>query len=405
MTQDRTPLRRQSRFRRLWVAQTVSRWGDVFWTVAVALLVLRLTGSGVGVAGVVVAEILPVVLLGPLAGVVVDHVSPRRVMVAADLWRAALAAVLPFVDGNVAAVYAVAFGLSAGSAFFGPAAASLLPALVDEDQLVAANSGLWSAAVLSQIALAPVAGAVVHSAGYGPAFAIDAVTFVVSALVLARLPAGPSAAGTAAGDRAWFRRAREGATLILADRLLRVLAGAQLLAALSAGATSALLVVLAREHLGATAREFGLLMAAIGAGAALGPLLLSRLNPDPRRPAPVFATFFLRGAVDLVLAAFRSLPLAAVALVGYGVGTSTGMVTYNSFLQVWVPEGARGRVFAGFDVLWQAGRLASVVAGGLVADAAGIRAVYWFGGALLVVAGACGFAGLRRPNVVAGERV
>jgi MFS family permease len=70
------------------------------------------------------------------------------------------------------------------------------------------------------------------------------------------------------------------------------------------------------------------------------------------------------------------------------------MVTYNSLLQAEVAPEVRGRVFAGFDLLWQAGRLASLVVGGVAADALGIRAVYYLGGGLLLAAGAVGFAGL-----------
>ena len=71
-----------------------------------------------------------------------------------------------------------------------------------------------------------------------------------------------------------------------------------------------------------------------------------------------------------------------------------GMVTYNSLLQAEVAPQAHGRVFAGFDLLWQAGRLASLALGGVVADALGIRAVYYLGGVLLLAAGMLGFAGL-----------
>jgi MFS family permease len=112
----------------------------------------------------------------------------------------------------------------------------------------------------------------------------------------------------------------------------------------------------------------------------------------------------LRGLVDLVLASTRSLAIAMGALAVYGVGTSTGMVTYNSLLQAEVAPEARGRVFAGFDLLWQAGRLASLVLGGVAADALGIRAVYYLGGVLLLVAGAVGFAGLP-PRWANGEMV
>ncbi len=207
-------------YRRLWAARTVSQWGDAFNTVALSLLVLQLTGSALGVSGVVAAEIAPVLLLAPLAGVVVDRYSPVRVMIAADMVRMVLAAVLPLLAGSTAAVYAVTAGISAAAVFFNPAAAALLPRLVDEDELVAANSGIWTAAVLSQIVLAPAAGAVVMAFGFGPAFLVNAASFAVSALLLIglRAPAAPVGARPVAR---WWTQARDGARVIIHDRLLR----------------------------------------------------------------------------------------------------------------------------------------------------------------------------------------
>jgi MFS family permease len=204
-------------YRRLFAAQTTSRWGDTFNTVALVVLVFTLTGSGLGVTGVVIAEIAPVLLLAPVAGVLVDRWPRIRLLVAADLWRMTLAALLPLVDTHLAAVYAVAVGLSAGQVLFNPAAAATLPAIVDDDELVAANSGLWSAAVVSQLALAPVAGAIVAAWGVGPAFWFNAATFAVSAVILVGQPLPrPGAPGPAAAE-AWWRRLVDGGRLLLAD--------------------------------------------------------------------------------------------------------------------------------------------------------------------------------------------
>lgn len=93
-------------YRRLWAARTASQAGDVFDTVALSLLVLQLTGSGFGVSAVVLAGILPVLVLAPLAGTLVHRFPRVRLMIGADLLRAGLAGALPFVAGNTAAVYA-----------------------------------------------------------------------------------------------------------------------------------------------------------------------------------------------------------------------------------------------------------------------------------------------------------
>jgi MFS family permease len=380
-------------YRRLWAARTVSQWGDTFNFIALALLVYRLTGSGFGVTGVVVAEIAGVLLVAPLAGPVIDRQSRVRIMVAADLARMALCVVLALAHTHVAVVYAIAFGLSAGSAFFNPAAGSLLPSLVHQEELVAANSGIWTAAVLSQIALAPVARLLVTTAGVGIAFALNAASFAVSAAVLRGLRVTQRAAPVA--PRRLLAEARQGLALVARDRLLRALATGQLLAALSAGGTSALLVVLAGRHLRLAASGYGLLIAAIGVGAALGPLVLLRLVEDARRPFWVFGPYVLRGFVDLLLAATTALPVALVALAVYGLGTSTGTVSFNSLVQTHTPESMRGRVFATMDVLWQAGRLTSLGIGGYLADVIGISAVFYLGGGLLLVAGVVGLTAVR----------
>lgn len=396
-----TALLRQRPYRRLCVARTVSQWGDAFNTVALVLLVYSLTGSGLGVSGVVIAEIIPVLLLAPVAGAVVDRLPRVPVMIGADLVRAALAFALPFVDGSVAAVYAVAVGLSAAAVFFNPAAQSVLPAIVRERDLVAANSGLWTAAVVSQVVLAPLAGIVVVTFGYTWAFWINAASYLLSAVALRRLTV--AAAPAPAVRTSWYADAAAGIAAVAGHRLLRALAAGQFLAALSAGATGALLVVLAQEHLALRPSDFGLLLGAIGVGAALGPLLLSRLTDNPRRPVYVLGPFVLRAVVDAVLATVTGLAAAMTTLLAYGIGTSTGAVTFHSLLQAETPEQLRGRVFAGFDMLWQSGRVLSLLAGGLLADTIGIRAVYYLGAVLLLAAATAGWAGLRHTSSPCGR--
>jgi predicted MFS family arabinose efflux permease len=354
--------------------------------VALLVLIFDLTGSGVGVAGIVAFEILPILLLGPLVGLTVDRYPRRSLMMAADLARAILA-LLVALGGSVPVAYGVAFGLSAFTQLFNPAASSTLPDVVEADDLVEANAALWTVAVVAQTVLAPLAGLLVSSYGTGAAFCLNAASYLASAAILGGLRAGRSpAASTAFGWKAFG----DGVQAVRADPLLARLGGVQVLAALSAGATSALLVVLAAEHLGVGASGFGLLLAAIGLGAALGPLLLRGLiRPSDRRW--LFGPYLLRAAVDVILATVPSLVAALPALVLYGVGTSTGMVAYQSTLQQHVRGELRGRVFASYDVLWNAARLVSLGLGGALADLIGIQAVYLFGGVLLLLAFAVGW--------------
>lgn len=158
-------------------------------------------------------------------------------MVGADLVRLVLAGTLAVWHSEVIVVYALAFGLSAGSVFFNPAASSLLPTLVEDEELVAANSGIWSAAVLVQVFVAPAAGLLAVTAGFGWAFAANAVTFGLSAVLLRGLRAQEAPRPVVVANI--WTQGREALSLMGRDRLLRAFAVAQGLAALSAGATSA----------------------------------------------------------------------------------------------------------------------------------------------------------------------
>jgi MFS family permease len=379
-------LRANPTFRRLFLAHATSRAGDAFNAVALVVLVFELTGSGLGVATTVVFEVVPVIALGPIAGVIADRYPRRSVMIGADLLRAALVGILALIHGEVAIAYAVAFGVSAGSVFFNPAASSLVPDVVGEDELVDANTALWTVAVAAQVILAPLAGALIAWAGVGPAFAVNAASYAVSALLLRRVPVGALPVRIAVGG---WAAVRDGVGVVRRSPLLSRLAVVQVLASLSAGATSGLLVVLAADWLGVGPSGFGVLLACIGAGAALGPLLLRRfVRPGDKRW--LFGPYALRGAVDLTLATVSSPLVAAPALGLYGVGTSTGMISYQSTLQSRVPPETRGRAFAFYDVLWNTARLTSLGLGGLIADRVSIRAVYVAGAALLLAAAAVG---------------
>src|SRR5438876_11611900 len=109
---NRFLVRTRPQFRRLFLAHAVSRAGDAFNTVALVILVFQLTGSGIGVAGTVFFEVVPLLVFAPIAGVLVDRLPRRSVMVAADLVRALLVGLLAVWHGNVVIAYAVAFGVA-----------------------------------------------------------------------------------------------------------------------------------------------------------------------------------------------------------------------------------------------------------------------------------------------------
>ncbi len=392
---------RSPRYFPLWLGQIISNLGDTLNYVALVVLVFRLSQSGLAVSALVLAEIVPTLLLGPIAGVVIDRFDRRRVLIAVDSLRAVLVLALALTH-VLWAVYALAALLAVGSTLFNPALQAVIPALLTDEERLAANSVAWSSGRLVQIVGASIAGGLIAWAGTTPAFLVNAASFAFSAAMLARLSLpmrqGSSRGGGLAG---WLRDAGDGLAYARRDPFVARLVPVQALASLATGATSALLVVLASRHLHLAAQGFGWLLAAIGAGALLGPFLSNRLTGgrylDMRL---LFVPYIIRGVGDIALGLVVGLPWALAILFVYGLNTSTGVVASHSILQTVIPDRVRGRVFTLLDVTWAAMRLLSLGLGGLLADRLGISAVYLIGGALLILAGALGLGLLGRLPLV-----
>jgi predicted MFS family arabinose efflux permease len=197
--------------------------------------------------------------------------------------------------------------------------------------------------------------------------------------------------------------ARKGLSFALADRFVSRLLLIQALASFAVGATGAMLVVLSERHLHLPPAGFAWLIAAIGAGALLGPLIPNTWAKDHRDARWLFLPYVIRGFGDVLLAVVTSLPIALLILFIYGLNTSAGMVVYNSTLQGAVPEEVRGRIFTLLDLTWNVMRLLSLAIGGLVVDLLGIQLLFWLGGSILTLAGLLGVVLLGRPTRASGS--
>lgn len=379
----------------LWVAQLLSNFGDTLHYIALVMLVFQLTGQGIAVAGLAAAEIVPVLALGPAAGVVIDRFSRKAVLIGSDLFRAALVLSLLWPQGAWHA-YLVAAGLAAGATFFNPTVQAVMPFLTTEDQRLAANSVAWSTGRLVQILASALAGGLIAWLGTGPVFALNATSFVASALLITALTipthAGQLGATTKRGLGTYLADARAGLAYALRDCFVSRLLVVQAIASFATGATSAMLIVLSERHLQLPPSGFAWLIGAIGVGALLGPLIPNTLARDYRSARWLFVPYVIRGVGDVLLAVFTPLPIALLLLFIYGLNTSTGVVVFNSTVQGAVPDEVRGRVFTLLDVTWNSLRLLSLAVGGLLVDAVGIQPLFWAGGLILALAGLLGLA-------------
>lgn len=349
-------LRRNRNFRLLYIGQTISQLGDWFNTVAVYALLLDLTGSATAVAWMLIVQMLPIALVGPLAGVVVDRLNRRRIMMAADLVRGCVILGLLLVRraDQVWIAYVVTALAVTAQAFFEPARTATIPNVTSADELLPANalsSATWSAMLAIG---ASVGGLVTAAFGRNVAFAVNAASFFVSCVFIAstRYDSTPPvrsrlkgwAALTGASDLADGVRYIRASSHVAA--LMFVKAGWGL-----AGGILLLLTIFGQRVFpvgGSAAAGIGVLYGARGIGAALGPILLRFIlgqKPAALRRA-IGPAYFVIGVFYAALSGAPGLFTAAVCVLLAHFGGSILWVFSTVLLQMEVPDAFRGRVFA-----------------------------------------------------------
>src|SRR5262245_4731649 len=188
VTSPSSVLRTNRNFRLLFLGQAISQLGDWFNSVAVFALLLDLTGSATAVAWMMIVQFLPMAIVGPLAGVVVDRVDRKRLMISADLFRGVMIRGLRRGRrrGEVWIAYVVTAVCVSAQAFFEPARTATIPNVTSEDELMPANalsSAMWSAMLAAG---ASIGGLVTALSGRNVAFVLNAASFFVSALFISR---------------------------------------------------------------------------------------------------------------------------------------------------------------------------------------------------------------------------
>ncbi|AUY51126.1 MFS transporter [Streptomyces sp. CB01881] len=376
-------------FRWFFVGYATSLFGSSMAPVAVAFAVLDGGGGGTDLGWVMAARILPIVLVMLVGGVVADRLGSRRVMLVADVLRCGVQGVFAAALAAGHAPVWVMVGLVAlwglGEGVFLPALGALVPALVArKERLPDANTLLGLARSVSTVAGPATAGVVV--AAYGPAavLLVDAVTYGVGALALARL--GVAAPEEPGEPESMLADLREGWSEFRSRPWLWITTVQMAFFNLLVWAPFLVLGPLTAQRALGGARGWGLVMGVYGAGAVLGGLLM--LGRRPVRPLAVATAATLGWALpSAALAAGLSLLwTAAVALVA-GAGSAVCGALYNSTMQRWVPADVLARVTAfgglGAFVLGPLG----LAAAGPLADRVGAASVLGFGALWQLVAG------------------
>jgi MFS family permease len=385
LTPDFALVRGNRSFRLLFVAAFGSGIGTWFATVALQIDVYSRTHQSATWVGVLlIANTSPMVLVGFLGGSLIDRLPRRRLMIGADLVRAAVFVILPFA-GSALALVVLAFVAGAASAFFRPAVLAGLPNSVGEEDLPLANGLLQSADFLTT-ALAPVIGAaLVAAASPSAAYVVNAVSFLFSAFLLFRI-APQLLHSEQSLSRGHFADIKEGLGVVVRSPALVTVLVTFSIAIVASSFVNVAEIALAKETLHAGSLGFGLLWTASGIGLVIGSVLGGRLltRLGARLVYPTSLAIFGIGVAASGAAPSIWVAFATMILTGFGNGVF--VVCNITLVQTGAPDRVRGRAFTTIMSANVTFSIVGMVVAGPLTNWGGARWVYEIAAVVMVAA-------------------
>lgn len=378
---------RNRSFTLLWIGQVVETIGASLTSLAASILVFRLTGSAGSVGLMLMASAAPTILVGLLAGVVVDRYDRKRIMVIADLTRAVLVLLIPFlIPYNIAWLYIIVMLSAAVTQFFDPAHEAVLPEIASDEDLAAANSLMAISSFGATAVGFAASGLIASRFSIEWAFYFNAFCYAFSALTIwmARIPGLAAAADS--GLTAVGRNLRAGARVLLDTPILRSLFLVFAIIFVSFGLSNTLLLPFALKALGATEFEYGLQEAVTSIGFVIGSLWMARVSDRLREGQWIALGLIGMGLVSIGYASMRAVAPAIAIIAISGLLNAPLSIARSLVMQRNTPREMRGRVNSAFFVCRDVLFLVGMAAAGL-ADVFPIRLLYLASALLTLGAG------------------
>lgn len=384
----------------LFGAQTISIAGDLVLIVALPFWIYQLTGSAMATGFMFAALTLPQLFVSPIAGVFVDRMDRKRLMVIADLVRAALVACYLVVNtaDQVWLIYIIAFAESAVSQFFRPAVTAIVPTLVDgEAELAQANATLGASWAIGQLGGPALGGILVAAFGPHAGALFDAGTYLLSAVFVLLIKAPPrkvvvaQLTGVGQAVSEITRELLQGVTIVAGRPVLRALMATFGFFALANGIINPLLVVMVNQlwHVGAT--ELGWLISAQGIGGILGSVIVGAIAARVSPRAMMVGGGAMAGVLFLAIINQPSVYVGIAIIVFLGVSVVAFDVGIMTLLQVGSEDANRGRVMGLLQTIGAVASLFAIAVTSLLADNLGALLLLNIAGAFFILGGATGF--------------
>ena len=378
-------------FLKLWAGQTVSLGGSLVSRIALPLVaILTLEASPAEVALLRIADLLPGIVIGLFAGVWVDRLRRRPLMIWSDVGRAVLLGSLPLaaLAGGLGMAHLLVVVFAAGmlTALFEVAYHAYLPTLIARDELVEGNSKLEASGAAVEVVSFGLGGWLVQVLTAPIAILVDAVSFVVSAICLVAIRTPEPASSEPESEQTTWLAIREGVRLVLHDPILRALAGASTTLYFSIAIWLSMFLVFLTRDLELQPSVFGVLFAIGGVCSLIGAAFAERVERWLGLGLTLIATLLVTAA-GLLLVPLAAGPFVLVVLLVGAQQLADAPATIfqiheRSLIQATVPDGSLGRVTASLRVAGWTAMLSGTIVGGLLGEAIGPRATMLVGGLL-----------------------
>ena len=386
-------------FTGLWIAQLVSTIGSALTSLAASILIFRLTGSALSVGLMLIASAGPSIFVGLVAGVFVDRLDRKRIMVVSDLIRAVLVVLIPFlIPYNIAWLYIIVAIASSVEQFFNPAMESVLPEVASDEELAAANSMMAISTFGSTAIGFAASGFIASRLPIEWAFYLDGVTFLVSAaaILFVRVQVLEVKGRTSVATVA--RNLRAGARFLWDSQVLRALLVISIPLMVAVGLWNSLLLPFAELALDASEFEFGLQEALTSVGFVIGSFLMARLADRLQAGQWLTISYLGMGLIFGIYATVTNIPLAILLVMVSGFLNAPSSIARRLEIQRHTTREIRGRVVSAFNVSRNVLFLIGMGLAGL-ADVVDVRVMVFVSAVLIVTAGVLTLVmpGLRQP--------
>ena len=401
-------------FRLLAIGQAISNMGDFVYSTTLLIWVFTLTHSAAAVSGVLIAQYLPVFILGPIAGVFVDRWNRRRTMVMSDAIRAFVALLPIFVPlvFRLPTIYASVFLISTFSRFFMPARAGMLQVIVAEDQQPQAASISQATFALSFIIGPAIASPLYFAVGPVVACIINAVSFLISAISVQAIRASkeelhpyhkPESENASGGINNILRELLVGLRFVVHTRALLVVVFLILIAMLGGGALNALDIIFVSQRLQVSSSLYGPLVAIGGLGTLIGAIGAGFLSKRVMPRHILAGSVFLLG-LGLVIYAFQTQYIFAVVVMFItGIPQGGIDVGFTPILLGTTPRSLIGRVESVIETAMFGISLISIALAGYLGQFIPVYIIYAIGGTFIALAGLFGWFALPKETYTAQE--